>query len=147
LIRALVIALVGLMTLGASASAADLSNTGAFLAKSLDANGCAREAGGVASVQLTSWVALGLVASRRSSRAAAACIERHAKALTTTTDVELAVLALTAAGRNPSNAGGRNLVLAVQGSLKNGRIGTPCRVEPVWDPCPQGRRCDDPRLR
>ena len=124
MIRALVIALVGLMTLGASASAANLSGTGAFLAKSLDANGCAREAGGVPSVQLTSWVALGLVASGRSASSTASCIERHAKTLTTTTDVELAVLALTAAGRNPSNAGGRNLVQAVQGSLKNGRIGT-----------------------
>ena len=93
MIRALVIALVGLMALGASASAANLSSTGTFLAKSLDANGCAREAGGVPSVQLTSWVALGLVASGRSSGAAAACIERHAKALTTTTDVDATVAA------------------------------------------------------
>ena len=124
MIRAFVIALVGLMVLGASASAADRSSTGSFLAKSLDANGCAREAGGVPSVQLTSWVALGLVASGRSAGAARSCIERHSKALTTTTDFELAVLALAAAGRNPRNAGGRNLVRAIQFSFRGGRIGT-----------------------
>ena len=124
MMRSLLLGLLALLVVGVPAQAASLSSTGSFLASSLDANGCARESGAVASVNLTSWAALGLVASGRSASSAASCIERHSKALTTTTDVELAVLALAAAGRNPSNAGGRNLVQAIQGSLKNGRIGT-----------------------
>ena len=124
MMRSLLIALLALLVVGVPAQAASLSSTGSFLASSLDANGCARESGAAASVNLTSWAALGLVASGRSAGSAASCIERHSKALTSTTDIELAVLALTAAGRNPSNAGGRNLVQAIQGSLKNGRIGT-----------------------
>ncbi len=122
--RSLLIALLALLVVGVPAQAAGLSSTGSFLASSLDANGCARESGATASVQLTSWVALGLAASGRSTSSAASCIERHSKALTTTTDIELAVLALAATGRNPSNAGGRNLVQVILGSLKNGRIGT-----------------------
>lgn len=124
MIRALLIALVGLMILGVSAPAADLSSAGAFLAKSLDAKGCAHESGDIPSVHLTSWVALGLVASGRSAGSATSCIERHASSLKATTDIELAVLALAAAGRNPTTAGGRNLVQAIQASLHNGRLGT-----------------------
>jgi len=124
MMRSLLLGLLALLALGVSAQAASLSSTGSFLASSLDANGCARESGAAASVNLTSWATLGLVASGRSAGSAASCIERHSKALTSTTDIELAVLALAAAGRNPGNANGRNLVLAVQGSLKNGRLGT-----------------------
>ena len=124
MMRSLLIALLALLVVVVPAQAASLSSSGSFLASSLDANGCARESGAAASVNLTSWAALGLVASDRSAGSAAACIERHAKALTSTTDIELAVLALAAAGRNPSNAGGRNLVQAIQASLRSGRIGT-----------------------
>ena len=97
MMRSLLIALLALLVVGVPAQAASLSSTGSFLASSLDANGCARESGAVASVNLTSWAALGLVASGRSASSAASCIERHSKALTSTTDIELAVLALTAA--------------------------------------------------
>ena len=124
MMRSLLIALLALLVVGVPAQAASLSSTGSFLASSLDANGCARESGAAASVNLTSWAALGLVASGRSASSAASCIERHSKALTSTTDIELAVLALAAAGRNPGNANGRNLVQAIRGSLKNGRIGS-----------------------
>ena len=124
MMRSLLLGLLALLALGVSAQAASLSSTGSFLASSLDANGCARESGAAASVNLTSWATLGLVASGRSAGSAASCIERHSKALTSTTDIELAVLALAAAGRNPGNANGRNLVEAVRGSLKNGRLGT-----------------------
>lgn len=122
--RSLLIGLLALLFVGLPAQAASLSSAGSYLGKSLDANGCARESGETASVHLTSWVALGLVASGRSAGFAASCIERHASALTATTDIELATLALAAAGRNPSNAGGRNLVRAIQTSLHKGRIGT-----------------------
>lgn len=124
MMRSLLLGLLALLVVGVPAQAASLSSTGSFLASSLDANGCARESGAAASVNLTSWAALGLVASGRSASSAASCIERHSKALTSTTDIELAVLALAAAGRNPGNANGRNLVQAIQGSLKNGRIGS-----------------------
>lgn len=122
--RSLLIGLLALLFVGLPAQAASLSSAGSYLGKSLDTNGCAREPGETASVHLTSWVALGLVASGRSAGFAASCIERHASALTATTDIELATLALAAAGRNPSNAGGRNLVRAIQTSLQKGRIGT-----------------------
>ena len=124
MMRSLLLGLLALLVVGVPAQAASLSSTGSFLASSLDVNGCARESGAAASVNLTSWAALGLVASGRSAGSAASCIERHSKALASTTDIELAVLALAAAGRNPGNANGRNLVQAVQGSLKSGRLGT-----------------------
>jgi len=124
MMRSLLLGLLALLVVGVPAQAASLSSTGSFLASSLDANGCARESGAGASVNLTSWAALGLVASGRSAGSAASCIERHSKALTSTTDIELAVLALAAAGRNPGNANGHNLVQAIQGSLKNARIGS-----------------------
>ncbi|MCX6411885.1 MAG: hypothetical protein NTZ81_05995, partial [Actinobacteria bacterium] len=99
MMRSLLISLLALLVVGVPAQAASLSSTGSFLASSLDANGCARESGAAASVNLTSWATLGLVASGRSASSAASCIERHSKALTSTTDIELAVLALAAARR------------------------------------------------
>ena len=122
MIRALVIA-VTLLALAAPAQAS-VSAAGAYLAGSLDRNGCAREPGGTPTVNLSSWVAFGLVAAGRSASGPAACIEKHARALKALTDVEVATLALVAAGRNPRNAGGRDFVQTIQSSLRGGRIGT-----------------------
>ena len=122
MIRVLVIALA-LLAL-ASPAQASVSSAGAYLAGSLDRNGCAREPGGTPTVNLSAWVAFGLVAAGRSASGPAACIEKHAASLKALTDVEVATLALVAAGRNPRNAGGRDLVRAIQSSLRGGRIGT-----------------------
>ena len=119
---ALVIVLA-LLALAAPAQAS-VSSAGAYLAGSLDRNGCAREPGGTPTVNLSAWVAFGLVAAGRSASGPAACIEKHASSLKALTDVEVATLALVAAGRNPRNAGGRDLVQTIQSSLRGGRIGT-----------------------
>ncbi len=122
MIRVLGIALA-LLALAAPAQAS-VSSAGAYLAGSLDRNGCAREPGGTATVNLSAWVAFGLVAAGRSASGPADCIEKHANALKALTDVEVATLALVAAGRNPRNAGGRDFVQTIQSSLRGGRIGT-----------------------
>lgn len=122
MIRALVIALA-LLAL-ASPARASVSSAGAYLAGSLDRNGCAREPGGTPTVNLSAWVAFGLVAAGRSASGPAACIEKHASSLKALTDVEVATLALVAAGRNPRSAGGRDFVQTIQSSLRGGRIGT-----------------------
>lgn len=122
MIRALIIAL-GVLAL-ASPAQASVSSAGAYLAGNLDRNGCAREPGGTPTVNLSAWVAFGLVAAGRSASGPATCIERHAKALKALTDVEVATLALVAAGRDPRNAGGRDFVHTIQSSLRGGRIGT-----------------------
>jgi hypothetical protein len=121
LLLAVALALFALPTAGQAAS---LSSAGAYLAGSLDRNGCAREQGGTASANLSAWVAFGLVSAGRSASGPADCIERHARRLIAVTDLEVATLALVAAGRNPRNAGGRDLVAAIQSSLRRGRIGT-----------------------
>ena len=115
---------LALFALPTAGQAANLSSAGAYLAGSLDRNGCAREQGGPASANLSAWVAFGLVSAGRSASGPADCIERHARRLTAVTDLEVATLALVAAGRNPRNAGGRDLVQAIQSSLRRGRIGT-----------------------
>ena len=125
--RALV-TIIALLALAAPAQAASVSSAGAYLAGTLDANGCAREPGGTPTVNLSSWVAFGLVAAGRSASGPARCIERHAASLKALTDVEVATLALVAAGRNPRNAGGRDFVQTIQSSLRGGRIGTASEV-------------------
>ncbi len=118
--RRLLLALALLLLAAAPAHAAD---AGAYLERSLDGRGCAREPGGTATVNLTSWVALGLVASRRSASRAADCIATHARHLRTATDLEMAILGLVAAGRDPRRAGGRDLVAALVAQTRSDRIG------------------------
>ena len=123
MIRALAIMLAAL-ALAAPAQAASLSSAGAYLAASLDHNGCAHEPGASPTVNLSSWVAFGLVASGRSASGPAHCIEKHASSLRALTDVEVATLALVAAGHNPRSAGGRDFVQVILSSTHSGRIGT-----------------------
>ncbi len=123
MIRALAIG-IALLALSAPAQAANLSSAGAYLAGSLDRNGCAHEPGSTPTANLSAWVAFGLVASGRSASGPAACIEKHASSLKALTDVEVASLALSAAGRDPRRAGGRDFVQVIQSSLRGGRLGT-----------------------
>ena len=113
--RRLILALLLLALAPATAAAGDV---GGYLASSLDSQGCAAEPGGSASVNLTSWVAVGLVASGRSATSAADCIERRSSELRSATDLELAILALVAAGREP-----RDLATRLAREVRNGRIG------------------------
>jgi len=116
----LALLVVALHVLPTTAAAADGR---AYLTASLDESGCAREPGGPANVQLTGWVLLGLAASGAPTKSAAACIERNAARLATATDLELAILALVAAGRDPRRAGGRDLVTDLERLRRGGRIG------------------------
>ena len=58
---------LALFALPTAGQAANLSSAGAYLAGSLDRNGCAREQGGPASANLSAWVAFGLVSAGRSA--------------------------------------------------------------------------------
>lgn len=107
----------------ALAAPAELDRAGAYLVRSLDRAGCAAEPGGAPSANLTAWVALGLVAAGRSAAPAAACIADRSVELRSATDIELAILALVAAGRDPRAAGGRDLPAALSRQLRGGRIG------------------------
>lgn len=118
--RRLLLVLALLLVPAAPAMAAD---AGTYLEGSLDGRGCAREPGGTATVNLTSWVALGLVASGRDAGRAADCIARHATHLRAATDLEMAILALVAAERDPRRAGGRDLVAALAAQVRANRIG------------------------
>lgn len=121
--RRLLVGALLLLAFAAPAQANGLPDAGAYLARSLDSRGCAREPGGTASANLSAWVALGLIATGRSAAAPARCIEDHSRYLRALTDVELAVLALAAARRDPRNAGGRDLVRTILAAQRNGRIG------------------------
>lgn len=112
-----------LLVLAITAAPAGAADGGTYLARSLDANGCAREPGGAPSAALTGWVVLGLVAADRPARAGVGCIERNARSLRRITDVELAVLALRAAGRPVDDVAGRNLIGEISRARRGGRIG------------------------
>ena len=117
------IALAVLALVPAGAHGSELERTGGFLERSLDPAGCALEPGGTASANLTSWAAIGLVAAGRPADRPAACIAARAGELRSATDIELAILALVAAGRDPRSAGGRDLAAALGRQLRGGRIG------------------------
>lgn len=118
-----VVLLIALLVAAALPATATATNGAAYLARSLGADGCAREPGGTPSVTLTGWVALGLVAGGHSARSASACIERNVRSLRGITDVQLAVLALRAAGRPVTDVGGRNLLREIIRARRGGRIG------------------------
>ncbi len=121
---ALVAAALLLLTPATALSApAELGRAGAYLAGSLDRRGCAAEPGGAPSANLTAWAAIGLVAAGRSAARAADCIAGRTAELRSATDIELAILALVAAGRNPRSVGGRDLSAALDRQLRRGRIG------------------------
>lgn len=123
--RAVLLALALLLLAPATGGARspELVRVGTYLTNSLDARGCAAEPGGAPSANLTAWAALGLVAAGRSASAAAGCIASRSGELRSATDVQIAILALVAAGRDPRRAGGRNLTTLLTRQLRGGRIG------------------------
>lgn len=113
-----------------ASSATPLQRTGTYLETSLDASGCAREAGQRSGVNLTAWVALGLRASGRSAATAANCLTSRIGEVRLITDIELVILALVATGRNPTKVNGRNLVADLRRQIRGGRIGrTPASTQ------------------
>ncbi len=120
--RLALILLVGLALPGpAAASGAD--RAAAYLEARLDRNGCAAEPGGSPSVSLTAWTALGIAAAGRSARRPAACIAARIREARTAADLELAILALRAAGLGVRDVGGRDLAAELERSIRAGRIG------------------------
>lgn len=121
--RAALLAALLALLVPAGAQAAGLAEAGGYLEQSLDGAGCAAEPGGTASANLTAWAALGLVAAGRPGERPAACLAARSAELRSATDLELAILALVAAGRDPRDAGGRDLAAALARQQRGGRIG------------------------
>ena len=93
-----------------------------YLERSLH-DGCSIEGGGV-NVGVTAWAAIGLGATRRpAARAAAGCVVAHRASLRSATELELGILALSAAHRDPRHVAGRDLVRELLRQRHGGRIG------------------------
>ena len=112
-----------LAVLAAFAPAASAARAPDFLARSLDSRGCAHEPGAAPSANLTAWVMLALAAAHRDTSRPHACLAAHARDLRRPTDIEIAALAVVAAGGDPRATGGRDLVAAIRAQLRGGRIG------------------------
>ena len=123
LLLAFVAVVVWAIPVAPAAADGALDRAGAFLAQSLDADGCAREPGGQPSANLTAWTALGLVAAARSAAQSGNCLAARVREARSATDIEIVILGLVAAGRDPRTAGGRDLVAALQAQFRGGRIG------------------------
>lgn len=96
----------------------------AFLNAHKSSGGCYAESGGSPSPSLTGWVVLGQRAAHTSGTVGANCIASNLSKLTQATDVELAILAIRAAGFSPRGVAGVNLVARLQNDVgSNGEIG------------------------
>jgi hypothetical protein len=120
-VHRLVLLAVGLALLTPAPASASTATAAAYLERQL-ADGCVRE-GGTTNLTVTGWTAIGLEAAGRSGARPVACLARAASRLRSATDLEVAILAATAAGRNPRALGGRNLVAALLRHRRGGAIG------------------------
>ncbi len=122
---ALALALVAASAGPATATAATPISRGlAFLAKQQAAGGCYAEPGGAPSPSLTGWVVIGQRAAGTSGFSGANCIAANLSKLVQPTDVELAILAIRAAGYSPRGVAGVNLVARLEDSASTaGQIG------------------------
>ncbi len=116
-------ALTGLVLVMAAPAGASPATAADYLVEQRGPGGCPAEPGGEPSPSLAGWVALGLVAAGRDARPEAACIAAHSRELRSATDIELGIMALSAAGANPRRAGGRDLVRDLLRQRRGGRIG------------------------
>jgi hypothetical protein len=96
--------------LAAAPAQANVASAARYVAARHDAHGCSYEPGSKPSIELTAWVALGLRAAGRSAAGSMTCLAFHVRAMGQWNQIELAILAAAASGRNPRNVGGVNLV-------------------------------------
>jgi hypothetical protein len=104
-----VLALAAALVAAAPAQA-NVASAVRYIAARHDPHGCYQEPGGKPSIELTAWVVLGLRAAGRPGAVGMGCIAFHALVLRQWNQVELAILAAVASGRNPRNVGGVNFV-------------------------------------
>lgn len=114
----------GLAGPAAASASTPSSRALAFLAKQKTTGGCYAEPGGGASPGLTGWVVLGQRAAGVSGFDGANCIASNLSELVQPTDIELAILAIRAAGYSPRGVAGVNLVARLEDAVSSdGRIG------------------------
>lgn len=95
-----------------------------YLTKHKGAGGCYAEPGATPSPSLTGWVVIGQRAARASGFEGANCIASNLAKLVEPTDIELAILAVRAAGYSPRGVAGVNLVARLEDSVSTtGEIG------------------------
>lgn len=103
--------LVALITLiAATPASGGVVDAVRYLESHRTGDGCYAEAGGQADPKLTAWVVLGLAAQHQPTASGASCLEARSATLRTWEELTLGILALDAAGRNPRDAGGVDLV-------------------------------------
>lgn len=110
--------------LPAAPASAGIDAGASYLEGRTAGSGCVAEPGRAPSASLTGWAAIGLAAAGADASAQADCIARSAGGLRVATDVELAILGLVAAGADPTDASGTNLVARLRAAIHaNGQIG------------------------
>ena len=118
------VAVFGLAAPAVSSASTPTFRALSFLNAHKASGGCYAESGGSPSPALTGWVVLGQRAAGASGTIGANCIASNLSRLTQTTDIELAVLAIRAAGFSPRGVAGVNLVARLQNNVgQNGEIG------------------------
>lgn len=120
---ALILLMLVAPTVVPSPASAGVAQAAAYLQRGT-VDGCRLEAGRV-SVGFTAWGVIGLEAAGRSGAAGVRCLERHGGDLRAVNDIELAILAAVAAGRNPRAFAGRNLVAELRRRTRRGTTGLP----------------------
>lgn len=109
---------------GGATASTPTSRALAYLTSQKTAGGCYAEPGATASPSLTGWVVIGQRAAGASGFDGANCIASNLSKLVRPTDVELAILAIRAAGYSPRGVSGVNLVARLEGSVStSGEIG------------------------
>jgi Squalene-hopene cyclase C-terminal domain len=108
----------------AQAASTPSSRALAYLTTRKGAGGCYAEPGATASPSLTGWVVIGQRAAGASGFDGATCIASNLSKLVQPTDVELAILAIRAAGYSPRGVSGVNLVARLDDAVSTtGEIG------------------------
>jgi hypothetical protein len=134
----LVLALALLLATTAAANAATATHY--LLSRQTASGGFAESGSGTPSVVVTEWTMMGLRAAgvapgglhRRGGKTAIAYLASKAGSWTDAYDLERGILAVVAAGRNPSAFAGRNLVAALRGKIGgHGGIG-PAANSTYW---------------
>ncbi len=104
-------------------AAADVGDAARYVRGNQGADGCYSEPGGAPSNALTAWSVIGLAATGYQDGDGAACLARTAASLTAWDDLSRTILALVAAGRDPRQAGGVDLVARLRRLASGGRVG------------------------
>lgn len=86
--------------------------------------------GDIGGFQISGWAMMGLAANQVANQALSNYLEQNSASLTSAsaTDIERTILALIAAGKNPYQAAGLDLVALLKSKAQNNQIGSPSLV-------------------